>query len=234
MSQTSNLLFPERRRLYLMRHGEVTYVVAGRPVPPDGVELNDEGRRQAEAARLLLADVPFDRVVVSGLPRTVETARTVLGERGLPLETVPELSEIRGGRNEDIAASEDPRGVFVGALTGTLTRERRFLMGESFGEFQDRVLPAWRALLADRSWKHLLLVAHGGTNRVLLSEMLGVGLAGAGHFEQDPACVNIIDFDEHDFAIARMINYTPYNPHKFGDTLTTMERYFLQATQGGN
>ena len=225
-------MFPERRRLYLMRHGEVSYVVGGRPVPPDGVELNDTGRQQAEAARLLLAGVPIDRAVATGLPRTVETARIVLGERNLPLEIVPALREIRGGRNEDIIASEDPKAVFVGALSGTLTRERLFLLGESFGEFQDRVLPAWEALLADRSWKHLLLVAHGGTNRVLLSEMLGVGLAGAGHFEQDPACVNIIDFDEHNFAIARLINYTPYNPHKFGDTLTTMERYFLLATEG--
>lgn len=230
MSHTT--MFPERRRLYLMRHGEVSYVVGGRPVPPDGVELNDTGREQAAAAGLLLAGVPFDRAVATGLPRTVETARAVLGQRDLPLEIVPELREIRGGSNDDILTAEDPKGVFIGAFSGALTRERRFLMGESFGDFQDRVLPAWRALLADRSWRHLLLVAHGGTNRVLLCDMLGIDLGGAGHFEQDPACVNILDFDEHDYAIVRMLNYTPYNPHKFGDTLTTMERYFLLATEG--
>ena len=84
---------PMRRRLYLMRHGAVSYFGAdGRPVDPDDVSLNDEGRAQAEAAHALLEGVAFDRVLASGLPRTLETARIVAPDSAL--EEWVELREI--------------------------------------------------------------------------------------------------------------------------------------------
>src|ERR1043165_10152801 len=93
--------FPTRRRLYLMRHGEVNYFEQGRPAPPEGVHLNEQGRTQAAAAAAALADISFDRAVTSGLPRTDETAAIVLGDRSLPVIAEPELREIRGGRLAD-------------------------------------------------------------------------------------------------------------------------------------
>src|SRR5262249_15014589 len=59
-----------RRRIYLVRHADVSYFDGdGRPVRPDTVPLNPEGRRQAEALARELAAVPFDRAVSSDLPR---------------------------------------------------------------------------------------------------------------------------------------------------------------------
>lgn len=229
METPQTQFFPPRRRLYLLRHGDVAYFVNGRPVPPDGVALTEEGRRQAEATALALADVPFDRAVATGLPRTEQTIRLVLGGRALAVEQIPALQEIRGGSNADLIATGRAQELFIHAFTGPLTREDRFLAGESFGAFQDRVLPAFRALLADTSWHTMLLVAHGATNRVILCDLIGLGLAGLGHFEQDPACVNIIDFGEQNYPIVRLINHTVYNGIKAGDTLTTMERFFLRA-----
>src|SRR5262245_42918095 len=47
-----------RRRVFLARHGEVSYFDAsGRPFRPDVVPLNDEGRRQAAAVSEVLAAV---------------------------------------------------------------------------------------------------------------------------------------------------------------------------------
>ncbi len=70
MDPTEKLQQWKRRRIYLMRHGDVSYFdAAGRPFRPDTVPLNDAGRLQAEAAGRLLADVPIDRVVASDLPR---------------------------------------------------------------------------------------------------------------------------------------------------------------------
>src|SRR5579883_3048590 len=63
---------PRRRRVYLVRHGDVSYFDAqGRPVRPGTVPLNAEGRRQAEAGARELAGVPLDRVVVSDLRRKI-------------------------------------------------------------------------------------------------------------------------------------------------------------------
>ena len=75
--------FNPRRRVFLMRHGSVTYFdSAGKPVLPELVPLNEQGREQAAAAgrTYAAAGIRFDRVIVSGLPRTVETARRVLAE----------------------------------------------------------------------------------------------------------------------------------------------------------
>ena len=218
--------FPNRRRLYLMRHGEVNYFEQGRPAPPEGVHLNEQGRAQAATAALALADVSFDRAVTSGLPRTLETAAMVLGERALPVEIVPDLREIRGGRLADIPPHE-LRRTFVDAMTRRLSAADTFLLGESFGDFRDRVLPAFHALIADTSWSALLLVAHGAVNRVILADVLGLDLHGIGHLEQDAGCINLLDFDEQGYGIVRLVNYTPYNPLKDGLALTTMERYFL-------
>src|SRR5688500_14013022 len=93
-----------RRRLYLMRHAEVAYFENGRPLHPDAVPLTEAGRRQAQAAADVLAVVSFDRVLTSGLPRTLETARIVAA--GREPESWPELQEFHAARLEDIPEDE--------------------------------------------------------------------------------------------------------------------------------
>jgi broad specificity phosphatase PhoE len=219
--------FPARRRVYLLRHGDVSYFPDGRPVPPEGVPLNDNGRAQAHAAARALAEVPFDRAISTGLPRTDETAAIVVGDRGLAIAVEPALREIRSGRLADIPP-EALSSTFAQALARPLAAGDQFLGGETFGALQARVLPAFRALVADRSWQRLLIVAHGAVNRTILAEVLGIGLESFGHLEQDPACINIFDLDERGYGIVRLLNYTPYNYVKTGIELTTMERYFLE------
>jgi probable phosphoglycerate mutase len=210
-----------------MRHGDVSYFDNGQPVPPEGVSLNDTGRAQALAAAEALAEIELDRVICSGLPRTEQTAAIVAGQRGLPVLVEPALHEIRPGKLADIPP-EELRSTFIRALSRPLTADDRFVMGETFGEMQARVLPAFRAIVADQSWRRLLIVAHGAVNRAILAHVMEVGLEVLGHLEQDPACINVFDLDEHGYGIIRQLNYTPYSPVKAGIELTTMERYFLE------
>ena len=181
--------------------------------------------------------MPLDRVVVSDLPRTHETARIVIGERALTLEMRPELREIEGGRLRDIP-EDAVEAAFVGAFAGGLNRESRFLGGETFGAFVDRVVPAFLALCAEPGWRHLLVVAHGGTNRAILLHALGAGIASFGAIEQDAACVNIIDVEPDPAgdgvrAIVRLLNHTPYNEQKLGLEWTTMERLYRAYRPAG-
>ena len=180
-----------RRRLYLMRHGAVSYFRAdGTPVQPDEVGLTDEGRAQAEAARKLLSPITFDRVLASGLPRTMETAALVAQSH--EVEVWPELQELRGERLSSIPA-ERLEEEFVHAFRGVIPNEKRFLGGETIGELFDRVLPALDRLLADESWDTVLAVLHGAVNRAILSYALTGERMFLGHFEQAPACVNVLD-----------------------------------------
>jgi phosphoserine phosphatase len=233
MNATAKWWPPARRRVYLMRHGEVSYFdAAGRPYRPDTVPLNTEGRQQAEAAARCLAEAPLDRVVASDLARSVETATAVVAGRGLTVQTRPELREIQPGRLADIPA-DGIEQAFLGAFAHGVSREMRFLAGETFASLQDRVLACFQELLADPGWQHLLIVAHGGVNRVLLAHALGLDLGGIGALEQDPACLNILDGDEAGRFLVRLVNHTPYNPAKVGLELTTMERLYLQYRPTG-
>src|SRR6185312_9893678 len=129
-----------RRRLYLMRHGAVDYVDAeGRLVAPDDVPLTPEGRAQVIAARELLSEIALDRVITSGLPRTLETAELVVP--GRELEAWPDLREITGARVSSIPPAQLEEA-FVRAFQGVVPNEKRFLGGETIGELFDRVLPS--------------------------------------------------------------------------------------------
>jgi len=214
------------RRLYLVRHADVRYADdQGRPVPVDSVNLTDEGRAQARALRDALVRVPFDRAIVSGLARTTETAAILLESRSLRFETRPELQEIRPGRLDEIPV-ERLEEEFTRALHRPVRADDRFLNGETWGELQARVLPGFREILADPTWKRLLVVGHGGVNRVLLLDVLGLGLAGLGSLEQDPACLNLVDLTDHGRAVLRLLNHTAYDPAKETLVETTMERLF--------
>jgi probable phosphoglycerate mutase len=197
---------------------------------PTEVVLNDEGREQAAAAAVTLAGVSLDRVVSSGLARTNQTAAIVVGERKLEIERHPDLEEIAPGLTSGVAPEEVGQAIVRG-FSGPIDRETRFLGGESYGAFLDRVLPCWSRLIADQNWKSLLVVAHGGVNRAILAHVLGSGLSGFGALEQDPACINMIDVDETGSGLVRLVNFTPYNPLKQGWHLTTMDRLFVEYVE---
>ncbi len=217
-----------------MRHAEVSYFRRGGAPPPAADGAAD--RRGARASRGGGAGArahPLDRAVVSDLPRTHETARIVIGGRALEPEVRPELREIEGGRLSAIP-EDQLEAVFAGAFGVALDREARFLGGETFGALVDRVVPVFHALCAAPGWRHLLIVAHGGVNRAILLDALGAGIGSFGAFEQDAACINIVDVEPpagdgaRPRAIVRLLNHTPYNEQKLGLDLTTMERLYRQ------
>lgn len=213
-----------RRRLYLMRHGDVAYFEEGKPVSPATVVLTAAGRAQAEAARAALDGVALDLVVASDLPRTVETA-AIAAQRDP--ERWPELREWEGGRLRDVP-EEELEQEFVGALR-VESDDDRFLGGESLAEVRARVVPALERLVA-REWDTALAVLHGGVNRLVLSYALTGGTPYLWNFEQAPACINVLDLDD-DHWIVRTVNYIPYDPlHPARET--TMEALWRQYRGG--
>lgn len=187
-----------RRRLYLFRHGAVDYIDAdGIVVPdPDAVSLNTRGIKQARAMRELFRDVHVDRVICSGLRRTVETATTVLGERDYQLEIVAELAEIRalrGSANSEI----DLLGDIAFSHWRAVDEGSRFLGGERYADFFDRVSAAMDTVLQQPDWHNLAIFAHGGTNAAVIGWATGLGLKAFGLVDQATCCLNIIDFDWH-------------------------------------
>jgi broad specificity phosphatase PhoE len=212
-----------RRRIYLMRHAQVAYFEDGEPVRPDLVPLTAQGRKQAEAAAAFLEGIRFDRVITSGLPRTIETAQIVAGTA--ELESWPELREIEAGRLADLPEDE-LESAFVDAWKGEVPDEVRFLGGETIGSLLDRVLPAVERLLADDEWDVVLAVLHGGVNRAILSYALTGRRALLGNLEQSPGCINVLDVG--DDWVVRAVNVSPTDPTHLGGRLRTMEELWAE------
>lgn len=218
----------KRRRIYLMRHGSVTYFdAAGKPFSPEQVPLNEQGRGQASAAGQVFAleNIRFDRVIVSGLPRTVETATRVLAEtrQQIELEHWPELEELRGGKLASIPDHE-LEDAFVGAFEGVVPEHKQFLGGESIGQLIDRIYPGIDKLRADPAWDTVLMVLHGGVNRAILSYALTGQRLYLGNLAQTAGCINALDVGaEKSDWVVRIVNYSPPSRLQGETRLTTME-----------
>ncbi len=233
-----------RRRIYLMRHGHVNYFSLQVRESGDttGVPLTKLGQAQAKAAGQALAHVTFDRAVCSGYPRTEQTARGVLAELDTPapdLEVDPRLVELHGGGFGPVLDQDDIAAVMTFAFDQA--GEPDALMGPEGEAFKDaliRSVAAVKDLLAEPDWHTALVVAHEGINRLLLGWCTGNDLRAVQSFEQDPACINIIDMDliplegQEGTHIARKIikavNVTPYNYVKHGMNMTSLEAIFAR------
>lgn len=218
-----------RRRIHLMRHAEAAYIAADGTRAADSriVPLTERGRAEAAATGALLANLSFDRAICSGLARTLETAKIVLGERKVTLEVVPALEEIHGG--DAVARAEISPPDLAYAMFRAGLPDARFAGGENFSHFAKRVLGGFNHIVAAKDWESLLLVCHGGVNRAILTEITGAGLNGFGAFEQDSCCFNIIDVDccldsgKVERWILRAVNATADDPTKATRRLLSLE-----------
>ena len=71
-----------QRRIYLLRHGDVSYFSSdGQPVSFQHAALNDHGIAQAIALGEILAPIVFQKYVFSGLLRSHQTMDLVVGKR---------------------------------------------------------------------------------------------------------------------------------------------------------
>jgi probable phosphoglycerate mutase len=183
-------------RIYLVRHGATEMTAEDRFAGSTEVPLSEEGRAQVEAlARRLCCD-KLDAIYTSPMPRTLETARIIASQHGLEPQPEASLREIDYGHweglsrdeveskyaNEYDAWQEDPLTV---APQG----------GESGIQVLARALPLLRRIVQDHRRRSVLLVSHKGTNRLLISSLLGFDARGyRDHLDQSPAALNILEF----------------------------------------
>jgi len=183
-------------RLLLVRHGATELSAEDRFAGATGVDLSDEGRRQARCLSERIARDGIAAVYTSPLSRTLETARILAEPHGM--EPVPRdgLREISHGRWEGLTRREvedrypeeyaswesDP---FTFSPEG----------GESGVAVLARALPVVRDIIVNHEGKTVLVVSHKATIRILLSSLLGFDARGyRDRLDQSPASLNILDF----------------------------------------
>jgi probable phosphoglycerate mutase len=143
------------RLFVLSRHGEsmlnVEHRVNGDPAVP--VPLSEKGREQARGLGVQVAHLPLDLAVTTSFPRSQETARIAVGDRGLRFVAEPLLDDVKIGELEG-KTIDDYR-----AWKRDHVRSDPFPGGESLDEAAARYARGFRALLALEA-QTVLVVCH--------------------------------------------------------------------------
>jgi alpha-ribazole phosphatase len=181
--------------VYLVRHGEVEHAAEGRFFGHTDVELSATGRLQVEALARQLAPEKLDAVYASDLRRARDSAAPLARTRGLTPIVVPALREAAMGQWEGLTFREirerDPEAM---AAWFANLETFPFPGGESLQHLRARVLPALGEILARHAGARVAVVAHGGTNRVILAEALGLPLGHLMRLAQDYAGWSVIEY----------------------------------------
>jgi 2,3-bisphosphoglycerate-dependent phosphoglycerate mutase len=172
------------KKIFLVRHGQTDFnlngIVQGRGV--DSV-INQTGRLQAQKFYETYKDVPFEKVYVSALKRTIQTMEPFLG-KGIPIEKREGLDEIDWGIREKEKISNEENAYYQSlvsswSLGGT---DRKIEGGECPEDVRERLLPIieeWK----QGAEENLLVCTHGRTLRILLSVLLNYPLSKMDVFQ---------------------------------------------------
>jgi probable phosphoglycerate mutase len=140
-----------------------------------GVDLSDDGRKQASALADRLADLPVAAVYASPMERTTQTAAAVAERHTLPVRELPgaleaDYGEWTGGKLSELAKTE---------LWKTVQRapsRARFPGGESLAEMQARIVSCLEAVVADHPGEMVVVVSHADPIKAAIAHYTGLHL----------------------------------------------------------
>ena len=174
----------------LLRHGEPDWYPDARGAVDDA-GLTPRGHAQARCAAAALAKGRIDAIYVSPLLRAQETAAPLVAACGIPAVSVPAFAEISIAGTTGLSQRDVDR-YFLEAMRRPLAEHwAGWPQGESFRDFHSRVCGGLGEVLARHGmtsareheftvWEQparpetIVIVAHGGTNAVLLTHLLDV------------------------------------------------------------
>jgi alpha-ribazole phosphatase len=171
------------------------------------VPLTARGVEQAEAVADRLTAEPLAAVYASDLTRAAEGGERIARRHGLKASRDPSFRELDMGdwdgrafqevwETDRLRLDDWWRDIDGYVLPG----------GESLVRLRARVLPALEAVVRRHAGRAVCLVAHGGVNRVILFDALGLPLSHYHRLAQDYGCVNLVEYYPDGNRVVRLIN----------------------------
>ena len=181
-------------RLLLVRHGNTRLNSTERFWGQTDVELGPDGIKQAEKLRDRLAPEKIDTIYASPLCRTMATAEIIASGHEPEIIPCAELREINFGKAEGLTYQEiDQLYPELTKSWYTKTQTFRYPGGESIREVYNRVKKFTRRLDAHTSEDTILIVAHSGTLKMLICDLLELGLQYSRRLRIDLASLSIVE-----------------------------------------
>ena len=193
--------------VYLMRHGEVANGAEKRYNGHIDVDITEKGVEQMRRLAGLLAGKPIAAVYSSDLIRAVKGAEIISKSLGLTYTPLKSLRERSVGAWEGLTAGEIKE-----RYPEEYTAWRADLLnyrppgGECLVDVQERILPAYRQLVAAHPDKEIAMLLHGGVNRIILADALGLPPLNLFRIDQSFGALNIIEHHEDGMAVVKLAN----------------------------
>ncbi len=200
------------KKIYLIRHGETDFnrlgMVQGSGIDTD---LNDLGRKQANAFFEAFKHIPFDNVYTSALKRTHQSVHQFVTELNIPHQILSGLNEISWGYKEGRKASPEEDVEYEQIL-------KRWSLGDLDVAFEggetplmvlERQKKAIEIILAQENEKNILICMHGRAMRILLCELLNYPLSEMDSFLHTNLCLYELTYTGTMF----VVNKTNYKKH---------------------
>jgi broad specificity phosphatase PhoE len=181
------------KTIYLVRHAETIWNLEGRVQGNRDTQLSPDGLAQTEETVAFLSTLQFDMILTSPLARARAIAEPVAANLGILPIVVPELREIEFGDWE--GHTWDEIGAMFPATSAVWelnSPDARPDGGESLAHVADRARKV-RSMLESNLGTLVLVVAHGGFNRVLISVLLDLPLSTYDNFIQPNASISVFE-----------------------------------------
>lgn len=147
-------------QVYFIRHGQTSYNLLHlcNDVAEKNVLLTDLGIQQAQAVADRLDNIPFDKIFVSELPRTRQTADIINQSHQVAVIAHPLINDIRSGF-DSLPVSDYQQAIAHDRMHARVNN------GESLLQHKQRVIEFinW---LQTQPCRYVLVVAHEETLRV--------------------------------------------------------------------
>jgi len=181
-------------KLVIVRHGETDWNREGRYQGKMDIPLNEVGLKQAHLLAEALSTKKIDLIFSSPLRRALDTAKAISFRTGTPLFVRDELREIHFGEWEGLLVSEVKSRYPESFEEWRRSPDNAIIpSGETLRMVLDRVKPLLELLLNNYAKQTVVIVGHGGINRVIICHLLGLPLSCYWKFRQDNACLSILE-----------------------------------------
>ena len=182
-------------RILLFRHGETAN---SKEVCFNGhydVELSERGKKQFLHWADILKNENLKAIYSSDLQRTRNSAQCIGDKHGLDPIAFPELRELSFGTWEGMSFAE-VEAAYPGEMEDRMRNIATFQAdgGETYSQLKERVIPKFEEIVTLHSNDQIVMVCHGGVNRIILAHLLGIPIDRIFRIHQDYAALNIIQY----------------------------------------
>ena len=194
-------------RVYLMRHGEVANDGEKRYNGHIDIDITQKGVEQMHRLADLLAEKSLAAVYSSDLMRSMKGAEIISRRVGISYTPLPELRERSLGSWEGLTAAEiQERFPAAYAEWRANLLAYRPPGGECLNDVRERILPVFRRLVASHPGQEIGMLLHGGVNRIILADVLGMEPLNLFRIDQAFGALNIVDHFDDGMTVVKLLN----------------------------